>query len=131
METDQISFPNLDPIANKQFYTTNNQLVSVNELEEFHLALYYAKMEFLAIKDGDHPAPWDSLIQRDIDALYGLCDSTYHIEAHIIAAKTYFRDRTDYPKILSAIKDCCKEQVDKYSFTFAFFNRLNMLNNHK
>ena len=99
----------------------------MNEFEEFHIALYHAKLEFIGIKSGDQKQSWNVEIQRNIDALYGLCDASYEIEAHVMAAKFYFRDKLDYPKILEVVRECCKNQAGKNDFTFIFFNRLNLL----
>lgn len=99
----------------------------MTELEEFHLTLCYAKIKFQGIKAGYQKPPWDIETQRNIDALCGLCNSTDEIEAHIIAANSYFGGNIDYPKILLAIKECCKSQASQHGFTFAFFNRLNLL----
>lgn len=99
----------------------------MTKYEDFLLALYHAKLEFIGIKDGSQKTPWDSEIQRKIDALYGLCDASCEIEVNVIAAKSYFRDKLDYPKILDVVRECCKNKAGKNDFTFCFFNRLNLL----
>lgn len=99
----------------------------MNELEDFHMDLYHAKFEFISIKAGYKDPPWDIITQRNIDAFSGLCQPGNEIEAPILAAKTYFRDKISYPEIIEIVKACCKSQLNKNDFTFTFFNRLNIL----
>ncbi|OFY82837.1 MAG: hypothetical protein A3F72_01765 [Bacteroidetes bacterium RIFCSPLOWO2_12_FULL_35_15] len=98
----------------------------MTEFENFHFILAHSKIEFIGIRNGSQKAPWDSEIQRNIDALYGLCDTSCEIEAHIMAAKSFFRDKLDYPKILDVVRECCKNKAGKSDFTFVFFNRLSL-----
>ena len=101
----------------------------MNELEDFNLDLYYAKLLYTGENAGLNANFWDKETQKNIDVLSHLCPPGYEIEAYIIAAKNYFRDKISYSEIIEIIKVCCKSQVDpsnKHAFTNAFFNRLKL-----
>ncbi len=100
----------------------------MTDYEDFLMSLYYAKLQWMAIKSGDVPIPWDATIQRDIDALGGF--TAFEIEAHVIASKNYFTKQIDYPKILEIIRTCCiqqGEQKNKNAFTMCVYNRVKLL----
>ncbi len=99
----------------------------MTEYEDFLMSLYYAKLEWMAMQSGNIPIPWNSIIQRDIDALSGF--SFYEIEAHIIATKSHFNKQIDYPKILEIIRTCCiqqGEQRNANAFTMCVYNRIEL-----
>lgn len=103
--------------------------VAMNELETFHLDLYYAKLQLPTNGSGFSLGLWNEVTQKNIDALSHLCQAGIEVEAYIIAAKNYFREKISYPEIIEIIKACCKSQVDpsnKHAFTNAFFNRLKL-----
>ena len=80
----------------------------MTDFEEFHLDLYHAKLKLVNGDSGLSFGLWDELIQRNIDALSGLCHSVNQVEAHILAAKNYFREKISYPEIIEIVKVCCK-----------------------
>ena len=101
----------------------------MSELEEFHLDLYHAKLQYMGEGAALKAGLWDQETQGNIDALTHLCIPGSEIEPHIIAAKNHFRDRISYPEIIAIIKVCCKNHTDppnKHAFTNAFFNRLKL-----
>ena len=52
----------------------------MTEYEDFLISLYYAKLEWMVMKSGNVPIPWNSVIQRDIDALADF--SFFEVETH-------------------------------------------------
>lgn len=100
--------------------------------EDFLISLYHAKLKWMAIKSGDVDIPWDTVIQRDIDALAGF--SIFEIEAHVIAVKSYFNEQMDYPAIVDVVRIGCiqqGEQRNANAFTMCIYNRVELLINAK
>ncbi|MFI5136680.1 MAG: hypothetical protein ACHQIM_02555 [Sphingobacteriales bacterium] len=98
----------------------------MNELEDFHLTLYHAKLRLLPDVPGSSINLWDRSIQRDIDALYHL-NPEKEIQAYYLAARDYFGKRVPHEGIIASLKSCLKENLSKEGFTFVFYNRLNAL----
>ena len=53
----------------------------MNELETFHLDLYYAKLKLVNGISGFSLGLWDELTQRNIDALSHICQAGIEVEA--------------------------------------------------
>ena len=100
----------------------------MTDYEDFFLSLYHAKLKWMAIKSGDVTVPWNSSIQRDIDALAGF--SAFEIEAHVIVTKNYFKQQIDYLEIIEVVRICCIQQGKQRNanaFTMCLYNRVKLL----
>jgi hypothetical protein len=98
----------------------------MNQYEDFLFSLYYAKLEVPEIKSGNIPTPWNGAIKRSISTLSSKHEDL-EIEAHVIALKNYFKERIDYPQIISAIKQSLKQrdnQNNKHFFARSVFTIL-------
>ncbi len=101
----------------------------MNELETFHLDLYYAKLKLTNNNSGFSLGLWDELTQKNVDALSHICQAGVEVDAYVHAAKNHFGSKILYPEIIETLKVCCKSQVDtsnKHAFTNSFFNRLKI-----
>ena len=99
----------------------------MTEYEDFLVSLYHAKLKWMAIKSGDVPVPWNSVIQKDIDSLVGF--NFFEIEAHVLAVKNYFKEQVDYTGAIESVRTCCiqqGEQRNANAFTMCVYNRLKL-----
>ena len=80
------------------------------------------------MKSGNIPIPWNSVIQRDIDALSDF--SFFENEAHVLAVKNHFKEKVDYTGAIEVVRMCCTqqgEQRNRHTFTMCVYNRMKLL----
>lgn len=97
--------------------------------EEFQLDLYHSKMEWMAIKSDYEEKPWSNFDEQRLNSIYTLCNEEYDLEAHLLAAGTYFQDKFTFPEILDVLYETAKPSKDypnKVVFTTLFYNRLKL-----
>jgi hypothetical protein len=101
----------------------------LNQLEEFYLDLYYAKLQLVSNRSGYAMGIWNESTQKNIDALSYLVNGDIEIEAYIFAAKNHFKDKITYSEIIEVFKTSYKALAgrgNKNAFTVYFFNWLNL-----
>lgn len=99
--------------------------------EDFLMELYYAKLKWGSIQLGYIPVVWNDTIQNQINAFSNFVSEDLKVEAHIIAAQSYFVNKFSLEIILKIISVCLKEQCNnsnEHAFTMCVYNRLQLLN---